>query len=150
MDKLKSLQKVLEKLMSGLNFATTFNCIDFGYASTQTDLWISIQKAFKEELEEQSQLEKIEEEQLWEQISEAFAYRGDINSGFQLNDIAEENYIQTQREYKLELRKFIEQSKSLFYLSDLRGNMYYPVFWDFNVVFEIENHWYIIYGLASD
>ena len=41
MNNLKSLQKELEKLMSGLNFAATFNCIDLYYVTTQPDLWIS-------------------------------------------------------------------------------------------------------------
>jgi len=41
MNNLKSLQTVLEKLMSGLNFAATLNCIDLGHATNKADLWIS-------------------------------------------------------------------------------------------------------------
>ncbi len=150
MDNLKSKQQILEELMSGLNFVTTFNCIGLGNASTKSDLWILIRKIFKEELEEKSKLEELKEVELWEQISEAFAFRGDKYSGFQLNNIEEEKYSTIQQEYKLELKKMISQCKNMYYLSNLRGYKYYPVFWDFNTVFEINNQWYIVYGLASD
>lgn len=149
-EKLKSHQRKLENLMSGLNFVSTFNYIELGHANIQADLWMLIQKTFKDELEKESQLVNIKEEELWEKISEAFAYRGDKHSGFQLSSIEEENYSELQEEYKLELQKLIEQSRSIYYLSNLRGNMYYPVFWDFNLVFDINNNWYIVYGLASD
>ena len=136
--------------MTGLNFVTVFELVELGFAKSESELWTLLEKVFEEELTADSKLEQINTVDLFDEISEAFMYRGDRHSGFQVSGQMEKLLNELQQEYKSELRLIIKRSQKYLYLSNLRGNKYYPVFWDYNLIFEIENKWFFIFGLSSD
>jgi len=150
MTNLESIQEELAEIMKGLNFATAFNVIDLGYASSEAQLWSSFKSKFVEEKSSHSKLVDYSIEAFWKKVQFAFDFRGLPSSGFRVTGAIEERLLELQNAYKAELRLLFQGGQNFRHLPNYYGDLYCPVIWGFNIIFKKQNNWLAVLGYASD
>lgn len=140
----------LERVMYGLNYATTFRLLPLPAGTSLKGAEAAIVGVYpKAELTGPTPADAAT---VWEEIGYAFDYRGDIahGSGLELTDDQEIELRELQDRYRDYVRGFIGPESTI-YTGGCRGLPGYPVFWGFCfLLLNADREGLLLFGDASD
>lgn len=150
-ERIEDTIKRLENLMYGHNYQVTFGVNLFMDCYNFDNFRGKLKQLYKDSKPDKVQPIPLTEKEFWEDIDNAFRFRGDSIAGLTLSESKADILEKEQAKYKAFIKQFIDEESKIYSYPDEEVIPAYAVFWDFRfIVFAKENKCLFIFGAASD